>query len=344
MRLTLFLFSCFILLSCSEPSILSQFPASQNMQKPILVGIQSDSIQDPYMLECINGKLYFANLRSKKILSEFDLSLGNHRGGFLNRGNSPNDFQFLTNMYRFDNSLTLWDSSSSTLSFIDPSNHSIERKIKISPNASLLSPFQVMPISDRRLIATGILSKGRVALLDEIGKELFVFGTYPKEDKGREYTHTENAFAYQSHAAYQSKKNRLVLGAYWGESIVFYDLSDNNNPKQIKEYIYSYPKYTDNSDNSQSSVKFKKGNISGFIDIKASSKYCVCLYSGEPYYAGEEYGGDKILMFDWEGNPVKYIKLDKKYSNLAVSEETQEAILIGTDPKTLEYVVAKVEL
>lgn len=54
------------------------------------------------------------------------------------------------------------------------------------------------------------------------------------------------------------------------------------------------------------------------------------------------YKGDKILVFDWEGTPVKIIDLGERYYSFAVDEANKELVLLGTDQETYDYKLSKV--
>jgi hypothetical protein len=336
-----FLFSCSDL---KESSLLALFTENER-QEPVEVLLQSDSIRDPYMIECVNNKLYLANLTLQMLISEFDLTTGQHTGDFLSRGQGPDEFLFLTTLFVMNDKLAFWDANKHLMVFVNTDNRKPDKTVEISPGSSLITAMKVIPLEEDVFAATGIIKDYRIVLLNGKGEEITVFGNYPQEEKGKRATDSDNGFAYQGIMIYQKEKKVLAIGSTWGESISFYDLNDMRHPRLIQEYIYSFPQYVNSADGDKSlSVAFKRDNISGVVDFKPSSKYGVCLYSGKPLNHGDEYGGDIILLFDWEGNPVKSIQLDHKYGNIAVNEETQEILLLGSNPETLDFMISKIKL
>ena len=149
----------------------------------------------------------------------------------------------------------------------------------------------------------------RFALLDKNGNILKRFGNYPKDYKPNN-TDIENGAIYQCLLTSQNEKKVFAAACGIGESIMFYDLNNKNNPHLIREFTFDHPQYDLTGDNEQP-VIFSKDSKNGFIDIKSSSNYCICLFSGEVRTGVNDYGGNKILIFDWKGNPIKLIVLEE---------------------------------
>mgnify|MGYP003618504031 FL=1 len=141
----------------------------------------------------------------------------------------------------------------------------------------------------------------------------------------------------------QNEKKVFAAACGIGESIMFYDLNNKNNPHLIREFTFDHPQYDLTGDNEQPII-FSKARKNGFIDIKSSSNYCICLFSGEVRTEVNDYGGNKILIFDWKGNPIKLIVLEQQYTNLAIDEENKRILLLGTSSETKDYIISEIEL
>ncbi len=79
----------------------------------------------------------------------------------------------------------------------------------------------------------------------------------------------------------------------------------------------------------------------GFVDVCCSNQFIFALYSGKIF--GDDiftshYGG-YVFVYDWEGNPVKYYKLEKDLFTLEIDEDNDILYGIGNDPDgcILEY-------
>ena len=76
-------------------------------------------------------------------------------------------------------------------------------------------------------------------------------------------------------------------------------MGDPINKPVNEEGIY----YVDLTENTQT----------GYIDLSATSKYVYALYSDKKMYENNR-KSDTVLVFDWDGNPIKKYSFWKKTS------------------------------
>lgn len=303
--------------------------------------IEIDSIRNPYLMECIQGKLIFANMNQPKMISVFDVASGKFMGDFLDRGEGPEESLFISNLEECDNQLAVFDSDKLRMCMYSVDGESPQKTREIvfqTDSAVLVSMFNCIPLSGGYIAATGLVKGNRIALLNQAGKAITGFGSYPGAKKDAD---VENGFAYQGFMAYNPTKKTLAMGSGFGESISFYSMENPVSPALLKEYIYALPTYKDASNEHSQGVAFKKENIMGFIAMKPSPDYCIGLYSGD-VRNGMEYGGDKILLFDWSGKTVKALQLDQFYQQIAYNHQNREILLLGVDKESGEYRVVTV--
>lgn len=334
----LFLFFLSACTSVQKGSMLSIFPINESgnvkMKK-----VEVDSIRNPYLMEYTNNKLFLCDINQPTFITVFDWKTGKFLGDFATKGLGPDEVLFLTTLNALDNNLYFWDSNKKEFVSVNPENYQRKYSVKVeNDSSSLIDAFKVFPLEQKIYVATGLVKDKRMALLDDEGKIITTFGDYPKERMDKIYTDIENGFAYQAIITYQKEGHMLAIGSRDGESIAFYDLTNLHSPVLVKEYIYSYPSYKDLSTEKSQSVVFLPDNIMGMVDMKSLDKFCICLFSGETRKKGEAYeGGRYVLIFDWNGNPVKSIDLGRGYTNIAINEENKELILLGNDPNTLDF-------
>lgn len=338
----------FFLSACTtvqQGSFLSIFPVNENGNIKIKK-IEVDSIRNPYLMEYTKDKLFLCDINQPTFITVFDWKTGKFLGDFATKGLGPNEVLFLTTLNALDSNLYFWDANKKEFVSVSSQNYQRNNTIKIeNDTSSVINAFKVLPLEPQMYAATGLVKDKRIALLNNEGKVITTFGDYPKEDKNKVYSDIENGFAYQSIIAYQRKKHILAIGSRNGESIAFYDLTNLRSPLLVKEYVYSYPSYKDISAGNSQSVTFLPDNIIGMVDMKSIDKYCICLFSGKTRKKDETYeGGKYIFIFDWDGNPVKSIKLGQRYTNIAVNKSNKELILLGNDPESLDFNVYTMDL
>lgn len=339
MRYAFFLLAALFISSCGKKDVNSMADLFENKFESVSVenfsGLETDSVRAPYMMSCLENELLFADMHQNSIISSFDKYTGSWLRYSLQRGNGPDEYLHFSNMQAVDGKLFLWDSGKSVMNMFALENDSftIRKHIPIVSDSCMVAAFQVTPIDTSHFVAAGIIKGNRLAMLDSAGKVCCTFGDYPfSEEQGKD--DVSLAFANQGNVACQSLGNRFAISNMMGESLVFFDVSDCYHPRSYKEYNYISPTYQRLDDGS---VVYDQNCKVGFVALAGSKDYCIGLFNGDATLTSPNYGGDKLLFFDWEGNPIKAIKLDWIYSCLAVDEEAGRIFLLGNDSKTLGY-------
>lgn len=345
MKKVVFLLVVVICISCkpSKNSLRDVFKETKNVQAKH-IEFEVDSIQNPFQMRYVDGKIFLCNAFTSPLITVFDWKSGRYIGHFGDKGLGPNEFIGFNTISALGDKLGLYDNNKKDFLLLSVNDsipyHYISVKIE---EENGIVPFNVYGLTENIYLATGLIKEGRFALFNEKGVLIKTFGEYPKTNIKQNTSYSENAFAYQAFIAYQPDKKILAVGNSFGEGISFYDMSDMLHPRLLKEYMMAYPLYKDSSQGDIKSVTFQKDNIVGFVDIGASEKYCIGLFFGQTRVRGEEWrGGDKLLIFDWDGNPVKEIYLSQRYLHMSVGSD--KIILLGNDPKTIDFVVHTIDL
>lgn len=336
-----FLLMC-LLFSCSENNksagTLAGLFAEQCHVDPEEMALEFDSIRNPYMMNCVSRCIVLADMFQPDFITVFDEESGRYEGSFLARGNGPDEFVHLSGMQRVGNKLFLWDTGQSEAAFIGMNRDTLEnytcRLVPIRQDSTFVSAFQVFPLDEECFVSSGVIKGHRLAVLDKTGKATAFFGEYPKPDTERERSDVELALANQCFYAYHPGKHVLAVANGMGEHIQFYDMSNKKAPQLIKEYGFSSPQYKMDG---EGSVVYQKENVIGFIGLSGHPDYCIGLFSGNALESPDKYGGDKLLCFDWEGNPVRMLRLGNRFSNMAMSEDGDKAYLLGKDRHTDDF-------
>ncbi|MBE6286803.1 MAG: hypothetical protein E7099_01235 [Mediterranea massiliensis] len=307
--------------------------------------ISTDEMRKVYLMHSYDDILIMGNIHYDNFISFIDNEKGKLLGEYASRGIGPNEFIHLGNISVIGNNISLWDTGKSSVSLAkinDDNSLSDFHHTKIESDSMLTAAFQVIPINHNKFIAAGIVKQNRYALLNEKGEVINTFGQYPK-GYDTQNSDSENGFIYQGELIFNDKKEVLVSACGMGEIISFYKITEKREPLLIKEYAFEHPIYQKTNDSNQA-VAFKFDNIMGFIDIKMSTKYCICLYSGERRTDPYGYGGNKILLFDWDGNPIKMYSLNNSYTNIAIDQINNRIILLGTDSNTGDYKLSEINI
>lgn len=113
--------------------------------------------------------------------------------------------------------------------------------------------------------------------------------------------------------------------------IVCYEINSPQDIKKKWEYWFNKPIYSLR----KGTVRWDAENLRGCYDIKATSKYIYCLYSGKKETTdtgGYDELPETILIFEPDGTPVKKIHLNKRYVRFAVSDDDKYMYLLYSSP------------
>ena len=132
----------------------------------------------------------------------------------------------------------------------------------------------------------------------------------------------------------------MVAATTCGSFIAFYELKALNKPALVCKKGNILPKFAKAKGGS---VKFLPHNTYGFIDVAGNAHYCVALYWGKRYddYPQDIFGGDMLLIYDWNGNPIKSIKLNSIYRAITVTPDSDTILLVRKNERTGEFMVEK---
>ncbi|MFA8432935.1 MAG: BF3164 family lipoprotein [Marinifilaceae bacterium] len=208
----------------------------------------------------------------------------------------------------------------------------VDRKQKVKPTKANFR--SAIYINDSLVMGEGYFfgCENRFGLYNLKSKKFTGFAQYPEDD------HPETISIFKS-SAYQCilmkhPSKEFVLAAN-GYSPMF-DIIDVSTQKIIHKRHYKYPDYVPPASNEYTgkiSVPIKRTNIDGFAGVDVTEEKIYMLFSGRTY---EEYKdrcqyGNFILVYDWEGNPLKAYQVDLDLKSIAVDEKLNRIYAIAVD-------------
>ena len=155
----------------------------------------------------------------------------------------------------------------------------------------------------------------------------------------------EIAMASQGKICARPQGRRLVLATYRAANLEIGEVS-NTSIAKIKNIYTSPPLFEGSEQGNSVSVNYAEDGKFGYQDITVTEKYIYALYSGKTIkaygYRGI-YQGNTVLVFDWDGNPVTIVKLDREISALAVNRDNSTMFGFSSD-KEFKPVIVKIRL
>lgn len=138
--------------------------------------------------------------------------------------------------------------------------------------------------------------------------------------------------AFQTYTRYLSNQGNLVMNPEkhtfagsinFSSNIDFFEIV-NNKIELIKSLRLGDPINKPVNEEGIYYVDLTENTQTGYIDLSATSKYVYALYSDKKMYENNR-KSDTVLVFDWDGNPIKKYSLDTDAYYIAV-DSTQQSL------------------
>lgn len=152
-------------------------------------------------------------------------------------------------------------------------------------------------------------------------------GEYPFQDQFDKIDPMTLALANQVKLFKHPTKPYILSASYSSFNMDILEL-DQEEKLRIKKSLHFWPtEFEDNSNGSSFGATIKKDNRFGNISTSVSNNYIYVLFNDKPWEFQFPLKSNQVLVYDWDGNSVKIIELDREISMLAVHQD--DDYLIG---------------
>jgi hypothetical protein len=203
-----------------------------------------------------------------------------------------------------------------------------------SKDDPICRPFQGKFDSEVRLVCKvgenkfiGASSVGKPYTLLDGNQVVQTIGEFPFQDLFEGIDSRILDLAYQIRL-FKHPTKPLVLGT----SIFSFNMDilelDNKDNLNIKKILHFWPpEFEPSTDPDQFFAAIKKENRLGNVSTDVSKNFIYVLYSDQPWEYQFPLKSKRVLVYDWDGNPVKILELDQEVSMIAAHENDE--FLIG---------------
>jgi hypothetical protein len=314
----LILLSFFI--SCQNPSKHSTFHLFPRQEKltEISCHFDEDKLGRIEALQCNDSSLIAFDYHSGFSFTLFDLNSDSVIGRFGKIGQGPDEILLGCYGYLFDGSFTInYDIMGFLAKYpIDSLWRNTNYKpLKLAKYEIKEAQFsRVIPLSDTTFLGAGTYR-------DKFQFVLFDNHSYPIDFGVEIYNWDDSRFnSYHKYLSNQGildkhpVQSKFVYAVNNSSNIDFIQIV-NDSIKRIKSLRLRNPQGEPQQEGVFNRVIPDLKSPLGYIDITTTSNYVYALYT-ENLFVGEDGKGNSrssntVLVFDWEGNPVKQLKLNK---------------------------------
>lgn len=188
----------------------------------------------------------------------------------------------------------------------------------------------VYPLTDSTYLTTGLYMDGRFCLLNRDGEVIKNFGEYPyRDEEERKRSGIIKSQVYQGSITIDPSGTRFMSCMYSGDLLEFYRITADSIYRTKKIYNH-FPEYRFN----ESQVVVSRKSPTDYLGAVSTSKYIYLLYSGRTYeeFADRSFYGNRILVYDWEGNKIAELRSNKDLCALCLSSDSSMMYVLALDP------------
>jgi hypothetical protein len=157
---------------------------------------------------------------------------------------------------------------------------------------------------------------------------------WPQEEPGVRFPIL--SFIYAANLVKHPGKDVFVAAYNKTDRLEFY--KDGALQKILKGPIGFDPKVSFAMQQGELNVVETEETVYSFTSVETSSNFVYCLYSGRD---GNNTCAATVLVFDWEGNPVKQLDLDKEACSISVKETGNETLVYAIEKETGNLLTSK---
>ncbi|AUC21956.1 MULTISPECIES: BF3164 family lipoprotein [Polaribacter] len=306
----------------------NEFPLEYNI---IFKNLVDYKIGIPRRILLIDSTLIFFNIpkKSQYIFSNYSLNTGILGDGYLQKGNGPHEVISAASGGVLGNSLWVYDATSNKI-LTTNKNKAIAHNTFSNPNVKKLNEnyYKIDFIDSLKFV--GIRSKlsptsSKFENLNlTSSKSTNSYGKYVNVSKKIKLETISDI--YTSTIFSKPTGDKVVLGYRYSDLIEIYDL------KSEKCISIQGPQKFDVNYTQEKNQNFfymgkSKTTQKSFINGAVTNKYIYLIFSGHQRKNRSEADrkkwtyGKQVYVYDWDGNPIKKITLDRYIYTLGISDD-----------------------
>jgi len=315
------LFMSLAAMSCQKEKkrLTDYFPQEQEYSVKTLDTYPMDSIGNPRDILSTSNYIIMSEPMLDKVISLYDMTTRKFTR-FLTKGQGPDE---LTDVFQIgaynDSSFYAQDNQRQFVYSFDGDFAHPSQKLKLPENSGISSYYdRDICIHCQRAEKPFVLHDLKNQSHHEFG-ETITMKNCPSKDL---------QFMLQIAITGNARVKKMAWTSLLYDILEIYDFSDTANIKTVKRYVGDLPpaQLREGRPSLATNNKFCTNSIT------SDDKYIYALYigqTGEEREKSKDSPCNKILVYDWDGNPVKMLKVDKEIRHISANEKQQTLYCLG---------------
>ncbi|MDR2909949.1 MAG: TolB-like 6-bladed beta-propeller domain-containing protein [Bacteroidales bacterium] len=320
-------FLLLVLFSCSNNkniSIVDSFKTTQSLTHKVFeVQNGANELLNPYSMAVSGNTLTTWSTNMPNVFTTIDIATGKIIKHWGTRGQGPDEFQGRIDMNNHaEKGLNVWDVNKRKFYFFSNSNLESDstffQNVPLNMAEGMLDRYNsVIQLDTFVFFASGGNNEKLFTLIDTKNNTVKDVGDFPPEDTNeiKDLPPFFRKMAYNGRLKYNSTLRKLVYVSIASEMFEIYNFDGSGVELSAGNYS-TIPKYKKVvREGGYSSVATELINGKGInIGVTASDDNIFMLYQDFERSGMKEETDNKladmVLVFDWDGNPVKIYELD----------------------------------
>lgn len=311
-------------------AVLNEFEEIENLKVEYL-SEASKLINRANNLLLLNDILIVSDPNKENHFKIIDISNENLLGSFGNIGDGPCEIQFPASLQIIDEKTSIIGVNNRK-SFgyrellLDESQFNSTKDSCLYDYGKFDFDYQkLLKLDNNHIVGVGLFNN-RFALSSLTNNTVISeFGKYPFEDELNQFDHNVLAMAYQGEIIKHPSKPLFVSTSINSFNFDIVQFNADNTLSLVAQKHYWFPSFSGSSGNAIQAT-MTSDNKQGCLSTAVTEENIYILYSGKSRRDGDS-ESNQILVYDWEGNPKKVLKLDKSLN--VISADSKGRYLIG---------------
>lgn len=333
------LFLLIFLYSCNEhenKKVLAHFEKTESLFVSDSILLEPYGIFNPHYIYHKDSFLIFNSMRGNRDIQLLDL----HRNKVYNFsviGQGP---------LEMNNYFTVSEQSSDCFKFADNARgkiYGITLKTLRSDSLAKYSLIYSLPQNSgvhfirfmetpNEIVGVGILGEGRFGVFDKSTFSYTEQMNYPSDSDIAKLDNRYKGALFSRTIMIPNVQGNRFVSACFG-LLDFYAITDKGILRLLKSSHYHFPKFTKDPIGG-GAIAFDKEDPAGFTSLIADEQYVYVLYSDKSFdqYGDSAYSTAHLLVYDWEGNPVKHNLLNRELYHITINGNKLFGLSRSSDP------------
>jgi hypothetical protein len=293
---------------------------------------------DPSEMRYLNDRLVWLDYSQKQMVYSIPISLNENeiQSHNINKGAGPGEFGNLFSFKSSKDYISFYDGTNKRFYTFDFKSLVLDLQLKEFP----LYILGIVKISTNRYLISGLFPEHRFLLIDNLGKTISSYATFPGKVEGLNVPIPEKNMGCINVISATGDGFTSII---YDSGIIEFFRIKNDSIVKVNETIYSDIDFKPVNENGISSISRSNKNT-GFIDLLTHGNRVLGLYSAVDWATDTHMAShaEYVFMYNLEGKPLKAYKLQYPIHKFAIDPTSGIMYGFGSDRNGLYFTSYKI--